>query len=278
MTPPYAFWYAYASNGTDGFLLDLIRRPETAAARLAVFHDGSPPRILRRGFATAEMHGTAGELGVRVGNFCLDALGCAASIDDVSLEAQFALDGRHMRFVPAWLPVVANDVPDFRSNYGTLQNASCNGVAYADVPVVCSSYAVEDLAPAKWVLMSAPRFADTDLAFEISAAHLLGRWQPTAWVYYGGQEYQLNSELDSLFHVHIQAAGDVQSQERIFTASIQAGDLRIAIEGRGPVDQFALLEVEGQTEIHTTLLGSCRATVGPRSFTAERTCLLELKN
>ena len=278
MTPRYAFWYVYTSNGTDGFLLDLIRRPEAAVARLAVFHNGSPPRILRRGFPPEDLHGTNSELGVRLGDFCLDALGCTGSIDDVSLEAQFALNGRHMRFVPSWVTALVDDVPDFRSHYGSLQSATCGGVAYAGAPLVCSTYTVDDLASAQWMLITAPRFAGTDLAFEISAAHLLGRWQPTAWMYYAGREHQLNSELDTLFHVSIHTAGEVQGSERIFAASIRAGDLRTEIDARGPVDQFARLDSEGQTEIHTTLLGTCRATVDQQTFTADRTCLLEVKN
>jgi hypothetical protein len=278
MSSSYAFWYVYSSNGTDGFLLDLIRRPEAAMARLAVFHEGCPPRILRRGFATADLHGTPGELGVRMGDFCLDALGCAGTIDDVSLEAQYALDGRHMRFVPSWITSVVPNIPNFRSNYGKLQSASCAGAAYGEGPVVCSTYTVDDVASAKWVLISAPQFPGTDLAFEISAANLLGRWQPTAWLYYGGSEHQLNKEFDALLHVRVDAAGDVQGSERIFRASIHDGDLRVKIEGRATVDQFARLDAEGQTEIHTTLFGTCRATVNHQTFTAERTCLLELKS
>ncbi len=278
MTPSYAFWYIYSSNGTDGFLLDLIRRPEASVARLAIFHEGCPPRILRRGFAATDLQGTPGELGVRVGDFSLDALGCAGSIDGVSLQAQYALNGRHMRFVPSWVTSIIRDVPDFRSNYGKLQTATCGEAIYSGGPVVCSTYTVNDLASAKWVLISAPGFPGTDLAFEISAANLLGRWQPTAWIYYAGNEYQLNSEFDALLHIHIETAGEVQGAERIFKASVHAGDLRMEIEGRGPVDQFALLDAEGQTEIHTTLFGTCEATVNQQTFTAERTCLLEVKS
>jgi hypothetical protein len=278
MSPRYSFWYVFTSNGTDGFLLDLIRRPEAAVARLAVFHQGSPPRILRRGFSLGDLHGTPGELGVRLGDFCLDALGCAGSIDDVNLEAQYALNGHHMRFVPSWVTSLIDDIPDFRSSYGTLKSANCAGAVYSEGPIVCSTYTVEDLASAKWVLISAPRFTGTDLAFEISAAHLLRRWQPTAWLFFNGREHQLNSGLDTLFHVHVETAGDVHGTDRVFRASIHAGDLRIEIDARGPVDQFARLEAEGQTEIHTTLFGTCRATVGEHSCIADRTCLLELKN
>jgi hypothetical protein len=129
-------------------------------------------------------------------------------------------------------------------------------------------------------MISAPRFAGTDLAFEISAARLFGQWNPTAWVFHAGREYHLNSALDSLFRVRLGRSGDVESGERVFTASIRAKGLHIDVEARGPIDQFARLDAEGATEIHTTLFGTCRATVASagQTFVAERTCLLELKN
>jgi hypothetical protein len=276
--PPYAFWYVYTSNGTDGFLLDLIRRPEQAAARLAVYHEGTPPRIFRRGFALDDLQGTPGELGVRLGgDFALDAQGCRGVFDDVSLNAEFELNGRQMRFVPQWVSSLWDEIPDYRSHYGRLTKGACAGAEYSDSPLVYSTYSLEDLSKAQWVLISAPRFADTDFAFEISAAHLLGRWLPTAWVFHEGREHHLDSGLDSLFHVKIGRGGEVEGGERVFTASIERHDLRIEIDARGPVDQFARLEQEGKTEIHTTLFGSCRATVNGKRFTAERTCLLELK-
>ena len=274
MTPAFAFWYVYASNGTDGFLLDLVRRPDQGLARLAIFHQGRPPRIVRHGFSGDEVRGVPGELGVRIGSFALDALGCRGPL----LDARFALSAHSMRFVPGWVAWWFGRVPDFRSRYGVLGHAVCDGAEFANAPLICSTYILNNIAAAQWVLVSAPRFEGTDFAFEISAARLLGRWMPAAWVFLEGREYRLGSVLDSLVRVHIHRAGDLEGGERVFSATIRGHSLAIDIEARGDAAEFARLEAEGQTEIHTTLFGTCRATVAGQTFTARRTCLLELKN
>jgi len=278
--PPFAFWYLFATNGADGFLLDLIRRPSESLARLVIYHEGLPPRIVRHGFQPSDLNGISNQLGVRLGAIALDALGCRATLPGMNLDAHFALNGRSMRFVPGFVSWWFDNVPDFRSHYGTLDRAACEGAIYKDAPFICSTYSLGDLAKARWVLISAPRFDSTDLAFEISAARLFGRWMPAAWVFYGGRELKLNSVLDSLFRVRILRAGDTESGERVFSASIHASQIRIDVEARAPVEQFARLDAEGQTEIYTTLFGTCRASVASadKTFVAERTCLLELKN
>jgi len=278
--PTFAFWYVFATNGQDGFLLDLIRRPGESLARLVTYRQGRPPRIVRHGFQPADLNGVPGSLGVNLGGIALDALGCRSALPGMDLDARFALNGRSMRFVPGFVTWWFDSVPDFCSRYGAIEEATCEGALYKHAPFICSTYSLDSLATARWVLISAPRFAATDLAFEISAARLLGRWMPTAWVFHDGREYHLNSALDSLFRVRIGRAGDVEAGERIFTASIRASGLHIDVEARGPIDQFARLDAEGQTEIHTTLFGSCRAAVASagQTFVAERNCLLELKN
>jgi hypothetical protein len=278
--PSFSFWYVFATNGTDGFLLDLVRRPGESLARLVTYQQGRPPRIVRHGFQPADLNGVPGALGVNLGGIALDALGCRSVLPGMNLDARFALNGRNMRFVLGFVRWWFDNVPDFCSRYGALDQATCEGALYKDAPFTCSTYSLDSLASARWILISAPRFAATDLAFEISAARLLGRWVATAWVFHDGREYHLNSALDSLFRVRIGRAGDGDAGERVFTASIRASGLHIDVEARGPIDQFARLDAEGQTEIHTTLFGSCRATVASagQTFVAERNCLLELKN
>jgi len=278
--PSFTFWYLFTTNGANGFLLDLVRRPGESLARLVTYRQGRPPCIVRHGFQPADLNGLPGALGVNLGGIALDALGCRSVLPGMNLDACFALSGCKMRFVPGFVTWWFDNVPDFRSLYGALDRATCEGAVYKDEPVTCSTYSLDSLAGARWVLISAPRFAATDFAFEISAARLLGRWMPAAWVFLAGREYHLNSPMDSLFRLRIGRAGDVESGERVFTASIRASGLRLDVEARGPVDQFARLDVEGQTEIHTTLFGTCRATVAAagQTFVAERNCLLEVKN
>jgi hypothetical protein len=273
----------FATTGTDGFLLDLVRRPEEDVARMAIFRQGRPVRIVRHGFPPGSLRATENGPGASLAGVTMDAVGCRNSLEGMSLDAQFALDGRNMRFVSAWVSWWFDNVPDFRSYHGTIGHATCEGVSYRQTPMVVSTYSLGDLADAKWVLISAPRFDSSDLAFEISAARLCGRWMPAAWMYFGGREYKLNSAFDSAFRVSVGSAGDIVAAQRVFTATVRAGGTLLEVEATGAVEDFARLEAERQTEIHTTLFGSCRASFksGPsagRTFLAERTCLLELKN
>jgi len=278
--PSYAFWYVFATDGETGFLLDLMRRPDEALARLVTYQQGVPPRITRHGFEVSDLDGVPGALGVSLDGIAFDALGCRAALPGMNVEARFALNGQAMRFVPGFVTWWFDNIPDFSSRYGAITQATCEDAVYTDTPLVCSTYSLESLAAARWILISAPRFCGSDLAFEISAARLLGRWMPAAWVFYGGREYHLNSALDSLFRLHVGCAGEVKSGERVFTATIRARGLRVDVEASGPLDQFARLDADRNSEIHTTLFGTCRATVASagRTFVAERSCLLEVKN
>jgi hypothetical protein len=278
--PTFAFWYLFTTDGANGFLLDLVRRPNESLARLVTYQQGRPPRIVRHGFQPADLNGVPGALGVNLGGIALDALGCRGALPGMNLDASFALSGRGMRFVPGFVTWWFDNVPDFCSRYGALARATCEGASYQDAPITCSTYSLDSLASARWVLISAPRFDSSDLAIEISAARLLGHWMPTAWIFHAGREYHLNSAMDSLFRLRIGRAGDVESGERVFAASIRASGLHLDVEARGPINQFARLDVEGQTEIHTTVFGTCCATVASagQTFVAERNCLLEVKN
>jgi hypothetical protein len=278
--PSYAFWYLFASDGNNGFLLDLIRQPGEAVARLVTYEQGRPPHIVRHGFQPADLDGVPGALGVRFGGIAFDALGCRSTLPGMNVDAHFALNGLTMRFVPKFVAWWFDSVPDFCSRYGAIAQATCEGAVYEDAPVVCSTYSLDSLAGARWILISAARFSGSDLAIEISAARLLGRWMPAARVFYAGREHHLNSVLDSLGRLHIGRAGEVESGTRVFTASIRAPGLHLFVEASGPLDQFARLDADLHTEIHTTLFGTCRATFAStgQTFVAERNCLLEVKN
>ena len=281
MTPqPFTAWYLFSTNGEDGFLLDLISRPWESLARLVTYRQGRPPCVVRHGFPPGSVDGVPGALGVNLGGIELDALGCRSGLPGMQLDARFALNERPVRLVPGYITWLFDQIPDFRSQYGAISQAVCEGAAIANAPVTCSTYTLQDFGRARWVLISAPRFAGTDLAFEISAGRLLGRWMPSARVFLNGREYRLTSPLHSLFRLHIERDGAVDSAERVFAASLRASGWRLDIEARAPLHQFARLDSGLATEIHTTLFGTCRATLSStrQTFVAERTCLLEVKN
>lgn len=284
--PPFAVWYIYTSNGSDGFLLDLIRRPDEALLRMAIFHDSRPPRLIRQSFPLGDLDGVPGELSAKLHGIALEAASCHSTYEGVQLDGQYKLSGRSMKFVPGWAKALLKNVPDFRSHYGTMLRAACEGAQYVDAPLVYSTYsthALNHLVTSRWVLITAPRFTGTDLAFEISATRKFDRWVPAAWLFYRGREYRLNSLADTLFsRVRIGRPGELAADQRVFTVSIRAAGLQLEIEGRAPAGQFVKLDAEGETQTWTTLFGVCRASLkaGAESqeFTTEPTCLLEVRN
>jgi hypothetical protein len=208
-------------------------------------------------------------------------------LDGLNLDVAFRLSGRTMKFVPWWVHTLIGRIPDFRSNYGMLEEGMSQGVSYNNLPLVYSTYQVRRLDKSIWILITAPRFKDTDLAFEISAAGLWGLWAPSVYIYFQGKEYKLNNPLVSLLCFRVHHAGQIIGQERVFSASIRSGKICLDVIAKAPASDFVMLGREGETEIHTTVFGSCEASItlpGGKSeplqyfFEAERTCLLEVKN
>jgi hypothetical protein len=282
-----SFWYIYATNGTDGFLLDLIKRPSEAVARLALYSDGRPPTVLREKVDLDQFAVDSDSLNVKLGPLSLGPNGCRGKLGKINLDLVSTLDNGSITFLPHWLHSLLSYVPYFSSHYGTLLEGKCQETPYKNLPLVYSTYEVGDIARSKWFIISASQFKDSDLAFEISASRIAGIWGASAYIRWQNQEYKLNSPLASLFTFRTRSAGEVSGQERVFDVAIRSPLIRMDIRAAAPVDDFAVLEKEGQTEIHTTLFGDCDAEVTLRGsnanaptsrYQARRTCLLEVKN
>jgi hypothetical protein len=281
-----SFWYIYASNGTDGFLLDLIRRPTNAVARLAVYSQDKPPVVLRETLPLDQLHGGDGDLDVRMGSLALSPSGCHGRLGDINLELNTELNGTAVAFVPRWLHRLFGFVPLFASHYGRLEGGRCQDVAYGKLPLVYSTYQVGNIARSRWYIISAFQF-DGDLAFEISASRIAGIWGTSAYIKYLGREYRLTNPVSSLFIFRTRHGGEIVDGKRIFDVSIRSPQIRMDIRASAPVSDFVLLENEGATEINTTLFGDCEAVVTLRGtnsnaptnrFEAKRSCLLEIKD
>ena len=95
----------------------------------------------------------------------------------------------------------------------------------------------------------------------------------TSYVFYEGKEYHLNDLLFS--QTQMTATGDIQENDRHFGANLVSDNLRMDVKCQAPVSQFALLDHEGQTVIHTTVLGDC--TVNSK-FVCTKCALLEIKS
>ena len=282
-----SFWYLYATNGTDGFLLDLIRRPPSAVARLAVYSATKAPIVLRETLPVDQLQGEDGGLNVSMGSLALTPTGCHGRLGGISLDIQTELNGGSIAFVPRWLHNLFGFVPLFSSHYGRLAGGRCQDVTYGELPLVYSTYQVSNIARSRWYIISASQFEGSDLVFEISASKIAGIWGTSAYIRYLGREYKLNSPLSSLFIFRTRHDGEIIDGKRVFDVSIRSPLIRVDVRASAPTSDFVMLEREGTTEINTTVFGDCEAVVTLRGtnsnastnrFEAKRTCLLEIKN
>jgi len=188
---------------------------------------------------------------------------------------------KHANFVPDW---IENDfyglIPAFQSTYGVLSFAQISQETLkSNIPLVFSTYPIKfGIQLARWMLISAMNFQDSDLQIEIVALEFPADiWTPSAFVYFQGQQYIFNNPL--LFEVGVNETGDLYQNSRRFGASISTfTSLSLTIECDAQANQFALLEIEGATEIMTTVFGTCVANIdGVGVFQTSSTSLLETK-
>lgn len=251
--------------------------------RLALYSEGRPA-VLEETLPRDALVNSDGNLCVRLGSFELTPHGVRGELGKTRIEADFDLTGREASFTPAWLPKVFSQIPNFRSLYGQLRSGLCNGVRYQNLPLVYSTYDVGDLPRARWYLVSASQFNGSDLSLEICASRLFSTWEASAYVFFQGSEYKFTSVFSSLFQTRTLAAGRVVGGERVFSASLRSRSISLTVRGQAPLSGYALLARDGHTEIHTTLFGTCKATVtlpaqsSTYTVVAEKTCLPELKD
>ena len=147
-----SFWYIYATNGTDGFLLDLIKRPAEAVARLALYSNGHPPTVLREKVALDQFAVDSDSLNVKLGPLSLGPNGCRGKLGKIDLDVVSTLDNGSITFLPRWLHSLLSYVPYFSSHYGTLLEGKCQDTLYKNLPLVYSTYEVGDIADRKSVV------------------------------------------------------------------------------------------------------------------------------
>ena len=276
------FWYIYGTNGENGFLLDLIRRPEEAIARLAVYSKDEPPTVLRKSLPLSDFVSGDDALKVQLGPIELSRNGCHGTLDGIDIDTQFRMTDREIVLAPLWIHKLLSHVPYISSYYGTLEKGTCQGIAYTDLPLVYSTYQVGRISKSIWALISGSQFKDTDLVFDIVAGRIFGIWVSSAYIYFQGKEYKLNNPLTSFFRFKIHNAGEIIGQERTFSVSVKSGNLSMEVKATAPASDFVLLAREGNTTINTTVFGNCEVSINLSGekyrFEAERTCLLEVKN
>lgn len=278
----YRFRYVYASNGRSGFLLDLIHEPERATLRLLWSHAGSNT-VTRSaaGYNDARRDGDAEKAGLALAHFSETTT--RSQLPGLEFEINYVLQPGSERFGPAWVPRLFSRVPDFHSKYGRLSQASVLGVALRDLPLAYSWYSVNNLAEARWLLVSALEFSGTDLRVELTAVQIANTWLGALVVRYQGVTHRFTG-LSSTWRVNIADAGRHVDDKRRFTARISEGSFDLALEAEAHLQDFVLLEDHGVTQIQTALFGDCEvrirtsATATPVAHRATRRCLLELKS
>ena len=263
-------------------LIDLIRRPQQAVARVALFRRGQPPVVVRQTFGP-EALSVAEDGTVTLGPWTLGRQGCTGRIDDgdIVVDARFRLEAAEVTMVPAWVAGLFATVPALRSTPGTL--TALRGRAVPEpLPCVLTRYRVGDVARARWFLVSAHGFDGApDVRLEIAGGRMLGKWVLTGYLHAGGAWWSLNQPLPNVMRFSAPATGRVVGAERRFQVTYRGKRLRFRLDARALVEAFVELEREGATTIHTTLFGDCalELTVGDdqRALTARGCCLLEVK-
>jgi len=265
------------SNGKQGFLLDLIKRPQELELRLEVYDVANlqPAQVIKQFLPLSDFNQTDDV--ITMGSVTLSNTTCTGTIGNVTINLGFQLNGRNMHFIPDAVEYEFPFLPDVISNYGTIMNGNCNGVTYArGTPMSYTTYPVPILLGYwQWVMISAYSFEGTDLQMDIVGAFFSDVWLGTSYIFYRGTEYKLD-----LFDIETSFGntGDIIGNVRKFSVNVETLYIHFELECQAPVDFFALLEQEGATKIHTTVLGSCIANDLRNSLTFQGNgALLELK-
>ena len=293
------FWYVWASDGNTGFILDLIKRPQTLELRLAQFMGNSTTNMTssvsvhRQTLPLDQFSVGTDNITVNFGSdMKMSSNGVIGTVDGVFVNVSFNLNGRSNKFLPPELAVLDLNavLPTPMSEYGQVGNWPSGGmvgehVLRSAVPVVRTNYNIPyglDSNVLKWSMVSASSFEDdvtgasVDLQIEMVAMplRLLPFLPPMTWIAptyirVDGHEYHLNMLEESTEMISIKKFGALTSDnlQRYFVIEIQlpattgAGVLHISLNCSSPVSDFAMLDKEGDTYIHSTVRGSCFAAV-----------------
>jgi len=304
------FHYAWASDGKTGMLLDMIRRHDDTELRLAVFSDTGAPVVHRQMLTVADYHEDPTSTNVTLGPLAMTDAGVYGTVDGVKVGVSFAGLGlgkktRGNTFLPkAMLPGgidgwVSTYVPTVISEYGdtgAFANVVGNATLAPGTPLVRTRYTIPvGLKMLRWGMVSASNFAGTDLQIEVVSAPVdvittVAHITPI-YVFLDGHEYKWDTEIDlitSLHSVSADGALDANSTHRTFSVTIVIHPdavltTNITMTCSAPVERFVLLEKEGSTNIHSTVMGDCSATISanwpiaPKTYLSSGVNLIEIK-
>lgn len=272
---------------------------------MAEYHDNGALTIGTLTMSNSRVNGTMGGIPIDLGfdgimatpssKFVADGIMAAAS----NLGFDGIMGSRKMVFLPNIFryglgKFVSGVVPVVTSHYGSVTSDPTrmrmvgNSTLKAAVPLVKTTYAIPaGLSVLRWAMISASQFEGTDLQVELVASPILTEalgYIAPVYVFFEGTEYHLNSLFDLFASVSLSRAGDYDNDQahRVFEAEIRIKSAKILLSCSAPVEQFAFLEQEGSTYIHSTVFGDCTATVNKmlkpsKVYTSFGVNLLEIK-
>jgi len=284
------FWYVWTVDPSTGigFLLDMIKRTEELELRLALYNNSGSQTVIRQ-YLPLSSFKQPGENTIIIGPLALDVnletlQGSLIGTDNmVPINVLFTLNGNYNTFLPEG--IMQNDIlPNVTSFYGTLNpQTKVNNYAYpANIPAVYTKYPIKLLINyTDWSMISSSSFQNSDLQIELMALEvpILDLWPCIAYIYYNNETYHLNNPF--LFECSMDQIGDESNGIRTFSASLfSIGLIHMDITCSSPSSNFVLLDQQGESQIHTTVLGTCVVDDihnGVTLKTKGQNALLELK-
>jgi len=219
-----------------------------------------------------------------MGPLTLSNSSCTGTVNDVTVDINFLLDGRHNEFLPPGFYEEFRFLPYFQAKYGNTIDGKVGNHTYngkgGQLPVLYAKYPILiGIRYWQWILMTALKFEGTNLQMQFVGAKMFGIWLSMSYVRYNDVEYHLNDPflLETTFKQH----GEVVGSNRVISAEVKTllGGLHMSLECLAPTEQFALLEQEGDSYIYTTVLGRCTAidVRTGKSYSNNAQALMEIK-
>ena len=311
------FWYLWTSDGHTGVLIDLIKRPDTLELRLVQYTDGGHTNashsVTRETLPLEDFAYGADNVTVHFGkSMVMGKNHLVGTVQGIQVNISFATGGRSNSFLPPELALLglAAVLPDPISQYAE-SGWPIGGVVGKNklapsIPLVKTTYKIPyGLDLLNWAMISASQFmsedgkTSTDLQIELVGMpiKILGvdlAWVSPSYLYYDGTEHKVDTVEGSSEFVKIIHDGSLthDNKHRLFAAEIQlpaaaSGLIHAFVNCSAPAGQFAFLDQEGSTYIHTTVFGTCTAdmvsmgedgSITTRKFVSRGKNLLEIKS
>jgi len=282
------FWYIWGSDGNNGFLLDFIAQPNQLELRLETYATGQTPTVLRQFLALSELSINGDS--ITMGPLTLTNSSCTGVMNgSVNVNVSFSLSARSNQFIQHMAKFIENIIPDPFSHYGVIDAESTVGevVLASGVPLVMTTYSMNlGIDIWRWAMLSVTFVGSgggtqPDLTIESIGfpTDVSGMYMGSSYVFYQGVEYKMdNTFVNNTWWLQ---TGQVNGDSRLFAVLLQNADFTMQVWCQAVVNEFAVLDSYTLSDIHTTVLGTCKVQIATptnpgTSFTSD-TALLEVK-